>query len=255
MLELQEAMALKAMLPGEDKPAAVGDLVHAEQIADVNGRAHVALTSRTFVRSRCQGILDARAMRHSSRMPMQHFHHRCIGQMDDLCLHAKQGYHAGRADGTKLPDAERRCFMKLFLSSFLLCLIGAVSLGCEPEVGEPCGPSEEFVNSTVRQTGGTNDLVLDPRFENCTQALCLSTDGSRPYCTRTCTSDADCQADGFICDQVIKFGSLACADFTPEHDCFQEDDVTPSTAPITYCAAASPDVITKRDQDFGRATK
>ena len=146
----------------------------------------------------------------------------------------------------------RRCFMKLFFAS-VLCLLVAMGAGCEPEIGAPCSPDSAFVNSTVRQTAGSNDLVLDPRFDTCQQALCLSSDGSRPYCTRTCVSDGDCQADGFTCQKVIDFGALACTDFTPERDCLQADG-TPSAQPIKYCAAPT-DVIVKRDQSYGRPTK
>jgi hypothetical protein len=142
--------------------------------------------------------------------------------------------------------------MKHFYSLF--CCVALAALGCEPEIGSPCDPSAEFVNSEVLQRPGSNDLVLDPRFDTCKQALCLSTDGSRPYCTRICVSDQECQLQdaAFTCQQVVAFGPLACTDFTPENNCLKEDG-TPSDNPIFYCAASN-EVIAERDKTFGRAS-
>lgn len=88
-------------------------------------------------------------------------------------------------------------------------------LGCEPEIGGICDPDTEFVNELVEQVAGTNNLVLDVRLDNCTQGFCLSTDGSRPYCTKRCEADIECSeaGAGFVCQEVVAFGPLACNDY------------------------------------------
>ena len=138
----------------------------------------------------------------------------------------------------------------LLFGTVLSC---AVFLGCEPEIGSPCDPDKELVDKLVKQTAGTNNLVSSPKFE-CSQAFCLSTDGSRPYCTVRCESDADCAEAGekFHCKKVIDFGENACSDYTPETDCLTGPDETFSEHPFKYCAADSPAVIAERDVEFGR---
>lgn len=139
----------------------------------------------------------------------------------------------------------------LRLPVFTVVGLALVSLvACEPEVGMPCSPSEPYVNSRVLQEAGRNDLVRDINFENCTQLLCLSSDGSRPYCTRSCETDLDCSADGFVCAQVVNFGPLACEGEDPQRTCV-EPDGSPSEPAIFYCVAPT-SVIEERDQQFGR---
>jgi hypothetical protein len=127
--------------------------------------------------------------------------------------------------------------------------------GCEPEVGQPCLPSD-VSEANVKVAKGTNDLVRNVAFDNCTQALCLSTDGSRPYCTKECVADSECTdaGEGFSCLAVISFGELACADYI---DCESVDegqtcDCVTTTNPRKYCAA-KPEVIDARDVEYGRA--
>lgn len=129
---------------------------------------------------------------------------------------------------------------------FALC--GLVA--CEPEVGMPCSESGLIVDERMTPEAGRNDLVRDINFENCTQLLCLSSDDSRPYCTRTCETDLDCSADGFVCGQVVNFGPLACEGDDPLRTCV-EPDGSPSPNPIFYCIAPT-SVIEERDQQFGR---
>jgi hypothetical protein len=138
-------------------------------------------------------------------------------------------------------------------------------LGCEPNVGSPCDPNEEKVLERVRVRAGTNDLVRDVSLDSCDQALCASTDGSRPYCTIQCESDLECAAagEGFSCQAIVSFGALACVDFTPADqcdadgngdgfpcDCLDENG-QPSTLVKKYCAA-SPATIAARDEEYGR---
>lgn len=149
----------------------------------------------------------------------------------------------------------------------LLSVVGVVvALGalvaCEPEIGQPCDPNTDEVLSKVKVGAGTNDLVKDVSFNTCSTALCTSTDGSRPYCTKQCESDVECAeaGEGFTCQQVVTFGALACQDFvpldqcaedgTPPCDCIGEDGES-SKLPLLYCAA-SPATIDARDAEFGR---
>lgn len=124
-----------------------------------------------------------------------------------------------------------------------------LAAACEPEVGKPCGP-KDYVDARVVQQPGKNDLVRNFGFEDCSQGLCASVDGSRPFCTRTCETDLDCAADGFVCDRLVTFGPLACSDWSAESDCVKPDGSF-SDSPIRYCVAPR-DVIEKRDCDFGR---
>lgn len=124
-----------------------------------------------------------------------------------------------------------------------------LAAGCEPEVGSPCG-QKDYVDDRVVQQAGKNDLVQDLGFESCSQGLCASVDGSRPFCTIKCETDLDCGAEGFTCGRLISFGPLACKDWTEEGDCVKPDG-TPSDNPTYYCMAKK-DVIQKRDCDFGR---
>ncbi len=134
--------------------------------------------------------------------------------------------------------------------------------GCEPEIGQPCDPNEAEVLDKVKIADGSgSDLVRDVSFDTCSTALCASTDGSRPYCTKQCESDIECAeaGDGFSCQQIVQFGILACQDFTPADECDDDGfpcdcldaDGQPSDQPLKYCAA-SPAVIDARDVEFGR---
>lgn len=151
------------------------------------------------------------------------------------------------------------------LRSSLFVLLAAASVigaGCEPEVGGICDPEEAKVLDRVKVLVGTNDLVRDVAFDNCTEALCTSTQGSRPYCTKSCESDLECAeaGEGFTCQQIVQFGELACFDYTPVNECAADgsppcDCITetgePSTAVRKYCAA-SPETIAARDAEYGR---
>lgn len=108
-------------------------------------------------------------------------------------------------------------------------LVSAFAFACEPEVGMPCDDDPARVTRLVDVAPGTDNLVRDVTLRNCTQALCLTTDGSRPYCTIACEADAACPtAEGFRCANATPFGDggLVCV--------------------------GSPDVIAARDEAMGR---
>ncbi len=141
-------------------------------------------------------------------------------------------------------------------------------LACEPELGSPCDPFQVKVLARVKVQAGTNDLVRDVALDSdsCSAALCASTDGSRPYCTKQCEGDAECAeaGEGFSCQAIVAFGELACVDFTPADACDADgngdgypcDCVTvdgePSVLVKKYCAAAAT-TIDARDAEYGRA--
>ncbi len=142
----------------------------------------------------------------------------------------------------------------------LVAVFTALSAGCEPEIGQPCDPSEAKVLERVLVSAGTNDLVKDVAFDTCTTALCASVDGGRPFCTKQCEADIECAeaGPGFTCQQVVTFGELACVDFTPLDQCVEDGpcdcvdaDGEPSQAPKLYCSAP-PATIAARDEEFGR---
>ncbi len=139
----------------------------------------------------------------------------------------------------------------------------SITTGCEPEIGQPCDPDANKVLTRVNVGVGTNDLVKDVAFDTCSTALCASTDGSRPYCTKQCESDVECAeaGAGFTCQQIVTFGALACQDFVPLDQCNEDgappcdcigEDGESSKLPLLYCAAA-PATIDARDAEFGRA--
>lgn len=132
-----------------------------------------------------------------------------------------------------------------------LSLSGLLLAACEPEVGMPCSANTEYVKDRVVQESGYLDLVRDINFENCTSLLCVSSDGSRPYCTRPCDTDLDCGADGFVCQQAVNFGPLACKDNEEFPTCIRPDG-TPSENPQLYCVAPA-EVIAERDKQLGRS--
>ena len=102
---------------------------------------------------------------------------------------------------------------------------------CEPEVGMPCDDDRARVDALVDVAPGTDNLVSDVTLRNCTQALCLSSDGSRPYCTIECESDNACPSDeGFRCVNASPFAT---------------------SGPPQVCAG-SPDIIEARDEAMGR---
>ncbi|HEY1100771.1 MAG TPA: hypothetical protein VGF99_17660 [Myxococcota bacterium] len=150
--------------------------------------------------------------------------------------------------------------MRLSLS--LVAVVCALGMGCEPELGGICDPDENKVLTRVRVAAGINDLVRDVAFDNCDEALCASIDGSRPFCTKSCETDLECAeaGEGFVCQQIVQFGELACLDYTPPDQCPADGtppsdcitaDGSPSTNVLKYCSA-SPSAIAARDELYGR---
>lgn len=92
-------------------------------------------------------------------------------------------------------------------------VVGA--LGCEPEIGGLCDPDPAKVAKAIDVKKGTNNLVQDVELDNCSEGFCLSSGGSRPFCTKKCEADSDCTeaGPGFTCQVVLFFGPLACDDF------------------------------------------
>jgi hypothetical protein len=146
-----------------------------------------------------------------------------------------------------------------------LLLAATAGAGCEAEVGLPCDPNTAEVLRKVEVEPGKNDLVRDVSFDNCSQALCASIDGGRPFCTKECENDLECAeaGEGFVCSDIVAFGQLGCFDFTPAEecdadgdgngfpcDCFDAEGI-PSRQLRKYCAAP-PAVLAARDEEFGR---
>jgi hypothetical protein len=142
----------------------------------------------------------------------------------------------------------------------VMLVLGLVcAVACEPEIGSPCEPTD-FSEPRIRRQRGSNYITQNVGFDNCSQGLCLSVDGSRGYCTKECTSDLQCAEAGvgFVCTSVISFGELACTDWVAPEDCVEggqcdcmRADSSLSPNQRRYCAAG-PDVIDQRDRDYGR---
>jgi|GEM_PF-1227155 len=135
----------------------------------------------------------------------------------------------------------------------LLAAVCAVlwATGCEPELGLPCGTAED-VNPGLPQREGFNNLARDLSYENCEEALCASTNGSRPYCTKQCEADAQCSdAPGFRCDVITTFGPLGCSDFEALGNTCYKSDGTLSDNLNKYCVTDK-QTLEERDVEFGR---
>ena len=128
----------------------------------------------------------------------------------------------------------------------LLLLSMASCAGCEPEIGSPCSDDTPFVNQNFTVEGAENKLQRNVNYTNCSQALCLSVQGSRPFCTKTCSTDLDCNAEGFSCGEPILTGPFGCFDYEDNGD-----SCVGSEVPRRYCTA-DPGTIEKRDRDLNR---
>ncbi len=131
----------------------------------------------------------------------------------------------------------------------------------DPEIGRQCSEQNPDIvrvlfgtipDGVDEETGtGLAKMAQNVRFESCSSAICISTDDSRPYCALRCESDEDCSSvDGFTCRQASSFSSLSCEDWSPDTDCFTQDEegeFTPSERPIKYCVAINREVIEERD--------
>ena len=124
-------------------------------------------------------------------------------------------------------------------------------------LGGACSDNEEDIYKTMDPRNGNNFISQHPaNFINCESFICLSTNGSKPYCTKRCTSDTECQGatseDGnpvdMVCTVVTEFGALACRNPKNEYCagenieaddlCCEQDPQTQSVVdPAKYCAA------------------
>jgi len=129
-----------------------------------------------------------------------------------------------------------------------------LSIGCQPDwLAGPCNDKEDLVykDDAMIPQDGVNYIAQDPSaFLKCETFLCLSTNGSKPYCTQRCVSDAECvngNEKAMECKVVTQFGPLACR--VPTHEfclegadeedlCCERDSSTHAVLdPATYCAA------------------
>ncbi|MBI5494282.1 MAG: hypothetical protein HY904_04595 [Deltaproteobacteria bacterium] len=138
------------------------------------------------------------------------------------------------------------------------CLPWFSGVGCfDTDLGAKCS-SDEATLKRVTVKPNSNDVVSDPGFENCESFYCASTNGSRPYCTRRCASDFDCNPglpcppnapddeqcrrrdrSNWSCGVVIEFGALACSSVDPETGSCELDPVTGKVkSPAKYCRVA-----------------
>lgn len=141
-----------------------------------------------------------------------------------------------------------------------LFLIVAFAMGCvdDPLAG-PCNTEdkEDVVYETMKPKDGDNFISQDPTaFLNCESAICLSTNGTKPYCTKRCTKDDECLNGNDVamrCRVVTEFGPLACRspkheycvgeDIPEEEVCCQRDEETRAVKdPAKYCAAEDGEV-------------
>lgn len=130
-----------------------------------------------------------------------------------------------------------------------VCALTVAGTACS-ELGTQC-VDDPTLQKRVQITPGSIDLVSDVVFENCSQLLCMSDNGSLPFCTIECASNLDCDREGFVCTQAVEFGPLACRNWTAEDGC-SRDENNEIEQPIKYCTAPV-SVINKvqgKDENF-----
>ncbi len=138
--------------------------------------------------------------------------------------------------------------MRILVASLALSL----ALACNQDpLGGPCSEKEDDVYKIMEPKDGDNFISQSPAaFLNCESFVCLSTNGSKPYCTKRCGSSSECGNGNGIemeCKVVTEFGALACrvpshdwcADGSDEEDlcCERDPDTQGVIDPATYCAA------------------
>lgn len=124
------------------------------------------------------------------------------------------------------------------LDVIVLPALALCAVACEPEVGGICDPDPDEVSRAVTQVAQTNNIVQDVQLDYCSQGFCMSTDGSRPYCTKVCQTDVQCAeaGAGFVCAETVIFGPLACSDW---EDPLQEQPAKAGTSSLSPCAGSS----------------
>ncbi|MGF1510133.1 MAG: hypothetical protein ACFB9M_11600 [Myxococcota bacterium] len=122
--------------------------------------------------------------------------------------------------------------MKLWWASALCVLI--CSACDDGDVGRCCevvgSASEDLIPVPVVTDGMViNNIAQDPAF-NCASLTCVTTAGSRAYCTSPCEVDEDCPG-GFICQAALTSEPLPDAPIQPEDRFCVFAQVGTSTAP------------------------
>lgn len=106
----------------------------------------------------------------------------------------------------------------------------------EDPLAGPCSPREDEIYAVMVPKDGDNFISQNPaKFTNCGSFICLSTNGSKPYCTQSCASDSECgNANGveMECIVVTEFGALACRQ--PMHE-FCDEDACLATCADSAC--------------------
>ena len=114
----------------------------------------------------------------------------------------------------------------------------AVALACTPDwLAGPCNRDGDKNNELVywddkrdppsgmKPKDGDNYISQNPAlFTTCENFLCLSSNGSNPYCTKVCGSDGDCVNGNDVkmeCKVATEFGALACR--SPTHEFCDEN--------------------------------
>jgi len=112
----------------------------------------------------------------------------------------------------------------LLIAGWCIC---ATALACQPDwLAGKCNRDNPDVvywddskKMGMQPKDGDNYLSQNPSlFITCENFLCLSSNGSVPYCTKLCGSNAECVNGNNIemeCRVVTQFGPLACR--APDH--------------------------------------
>jgi hypothetical protein len=111
--------------------------------------------------------------------------------------------------------------MLVALRQLPLRALGLASLalaGCDGPPGpfEPCPLSQSILNVCAEDAEGTVITCVVESHPMCTDGICASWEGSEPFCSNPCDTDADCPS-----------GS-ACLDYLALSFCVPEASITPA---------------------------
>lgn len=101
--------------------------------------------------------------------------------------------------------------------------------GCtESDVGQACPElevphqGEASTEGDVKRTEGSEVVEYNTAFP-CEDIVCVATLGRGAYCTRECSTDANCPT-AFTCRELINTGDFAGRKFCAWKECEQDDE-------------------------------
>lgn len=149
----------------------------------------------------------------------------------------------------------RRALLAGCAIPYVAVVVGAllVTACSESDIGSDCPsvavptPNGASTEGDVVRTQGSEIVEYDAQFP-CESTVCIATLGKTPYCSKECSTDAQCP-DAFECRQVMELGPFAerkyCAwrECVSDSSCGDRDDTVCEPYaelsignPVSFCA-------------------